>query len=391
MITTKIVANLQDRNKYDAIPPPDVETGDLMIVVGPELRHIPVSTGSDGDVLTRDDADPFKVAWKAPTGGGGGGVGPDLTAIEALTGTGGLYRIASNSWALRTMVQPAAGLVITDADGVAGPPTFSLANDLAALEGLSSTGFGVRTATSTWDLRSLTIASGSTTYASWTNGNGVGGNPELTLFPSAIVLAGWKAPPRIDFTGRAVEWMSTVTSNPGTATRASNTVAACSLHYEETPSATYDAILPSTTSASAAGSTITLAIYALDATTKRPGALLWYSGTIAASNANVDHTVLFSSGTWTAAGAAYKDGSDRLVLTAGQAIWKGAWGSASVQWRTITETTARAIGFVTPVTTSSKFLGVDLPGLTYPTWPDPAPTGNNANSVGVIALPLRWV
>lgn len=222
---------------------------------------------------------------------------------------------------------------------------------------------------------------------------GFDGSGDPTFYtPVAIVTAGWKAPPRIDHTGRTVEWMAVSTANPGTNTRAFNSIASCSLHFEEQPSATYDAILPSTTSASAAGGTITLAIYALDPTTNRPGALLWSSNTISAGNSNINHTVTFASdGAWTAAGAAYKDGSDRLVLTAGQAIWKGAWGSASTQWRTITETTARAIGYVAPVTTSSKFLGVDLTSLTYPTWPDPAPTGVDQSAAGVIALPLRWV
>jgi hypothetical protein len=74
----------------------------------------------------------------------------DLLAIEALTGTGIPARTATDTWALRTLTAPAAGLTITNPAGVAGNPTFVLANDLAALEALSSTGYAKRTGTDTW-------------------------------------------------------------------------------------------------------------------------------------------------------------------------------------------------------------------------------------------------
>jgi hypothetical protein len=75
----------------------------------------------------------------------------DLTAVAALTTTGIAVRTASDTWTTRDMVYPAAGLVITNSAGIAGNPTFSLANDLAALEALSTTNvFPVRTASDTW-------------------------------------------------------------------------------------------------------------------------------------------------------------------------------------------------------------------------------------------------
>lgn len=57
------------------------------------------------------------------------------------------------------LTQPAAGLTITPANGVSGSapanPVFALANDLAALEGLSGTGFAKRTGTDTWSVGAL--------------------------------------------------------------------------------------------------------------------------------------------------------------------------------------------------------------------------------------------
>ncbi len=102
----------------------------------------------------------------------------DLDALAALSGTGIAARTAANTWATRTLQQPAAGLTITNPGGVAGDPTFALANDLAALEGLSGTGFAVRTGADTWAQRSLANATAGIT---WTNGNGVAGNPTPVL------------------------------------------------------------------------------------------------------------------------------------------------------------------------------------------------------------------
>ena len=98
----------------------------------------------------------------------------DLTAIAALAGTGLAARTAADTWAQRTLQAPAAGLTIANPAGVAGNPAFALANDLAALEGLSATGLAVRSASDTWVQRSLANASAGLT---WTNGDGVAGNP----------------------------------------------------------------------------------------------------------------------------------------------------------------------------------------------------------------------
>jgi hypothetical protein len=84
----------------------------------------------------------------------------DLAALEGLASTGFAVRTASNVWAQRQLVAPAAGFTITNADGVAGDPTFALSNDLAALEGLTTLGYMVRTGDGTATTRSLNVVSG---------------------------------------------------------------------------------------------------------------------------------------------------------------------------------------------------------------------------------------
>jgi hypothetical protein len=74
----------------------------------------------------------------------------DLSALEGLASTGIAVRTASDTWAQRTLQAPAAGLTISNPAGVAGDPAFALANDLSALEGLSGTGIARRTGTDTW-------------------------------------------------------------------------------------------------------------------------------------------------------------------------------------------------------------------------------------------------
>lgn len=101
----------------------------------------------------------------------------DLNAVEGLAATGVAVRIASDSWAQRQLVAPAAGISITNPAGIAGDFTFALTNDLSAIEGLAGTGFAVRTATDTWAQRSIAGAGA----ASVTNGDGVAGNVTVTV------------------------------------------------------------------------------------------------------------------------------------------------------------------------------------------------------------------
>lgn len=111
----------------------------------------------------------------------------DLAALEGLGGTGIAVRSAVDTWVQRVLAAPAAGFTITNPGGVAGNITFVLSNDLAGLEGLGSTGFAVRSATDTWVQRLIAGTAGQIVV---TNGNGVSGNPTLSLDPAIVTGAG---------------------------------------------------------------------------------------------------------------------------------------------------------------------------------------------------------
>ncbi len=102
----------------------------------------------------------------------------DLAALAALASTGIAVRTASNTWAQRTLASASAGLTWTNGDGVSGNPTPVFANDLGALEALSSTGFAARTTTDTWAQRSLSAPAAGLTI---TNPAGIVGDPTFAL------------------------------------------------------------------------------------------------------------------------------------------------------------------------------------------------------------------
>jgi hypothetical protein len=109
---------------------------------------------------------------------GGGGLGDP-------GGNGIVARTALNTTVARTLQQPAAGVTISNANGVGGDPTFALANDLAAVEGLGSAGIAVRAAADTWAVRTLT---GTTNRIVITNGNGASDNPTFDIGSDVVTL-----------------------------------------------------------------------------------------------------------------------------------------------------------------------------------------------------------
>jgi hypothetical protein len=74
----------------------------------------------------------------------------ELLALGNNSSSGLLTSTGAGTVAARTIIPPAAGITITDGDGIAGNPTLVLADDLAAVEGLSTTGIVRRTAADTW-------------------------------------------------------------------------------------------------------------------------------------------------------------------------------------------------------------------------------------------------
>ena len=134
----------------------------------------------------------------------------DLTALAGLATTGLLTRTGDGTAVTRTITGPAAGLSVTNGDGVSANPTLALANDLAAVEALSGTGLAVRTAADTWTNRTL---SGTTGRIAVTNGNGVAGNPTIDLNASGVTT-GTYAGLTIDTYGR-VTTAATLTTLAG--------------------------------------------------------------------------------------------------------------------------------------------------------------------------------
>lgn len=82
----------------------------------------------------------------------------ELTAVAALEASGLIARTGAGTVSVRSIAVPAAGLTITNADGVLGNPTLALADDLAAVEAMSTTGFVKRTAANTWSAASIVNA-----------------------------------------------------------------------------------------------------------------------------------------------------------------------------------------------------------------------------------------
>lgn len=110
----------------------------------------------------------------------------DLNAVATLASTGIMVRTGTGTATVRSLVAPAAGITISNNDGVSGNPTLALANDLSALEGLGSTGFAVRTGSDTWTQRTIVGTSNEITV---TNGSGVSGDPTLSI-PTTFDLSG---------------------------------------------------------------------------------------------------------------------------------------------------------------------------------------------------------
>lgn len=101
-----------------------------------------------------------------------------LTALAAFNTNGIICQTAADTFAGRSLAAPAAGFTITNPAGVAGDPTFVLADDLAALEGMAGTGLVTRTAANTYAQRTIT---GTSNRLSVSNGSGVAGNPTLDI------------------------------------------------------------------------------------------------------------------------------------------------------------------------------------------------------------------
>lgn len=129
----------------DSLEHAPIYIGDTLLVVGRGIIDVSFDSLLQKYVITADTS-----------GLGGGGTGT-VTSVD--------------------ITPPAAGI---DATGgpitTSGAITLTLDDDLEALEGLTGTGIGVRSATDTWVLRTLSAGTG----ISITNPDGVSGNPTIS-------------------------------------------------------------------------------------------------------------------------------------------------------------------------------------------------------------------
>lgn len=144
-----------------------------------ELDDVQLGALNNKDILYYNAGATSWVNGQPGSSSGVQGYDAGLKSFADLTGPGFVTIDASGDVvAARTFTMPTEGLTMTNTNG-GGNPVVALANDLAAVEGLTGTGIAVRTATDAWTNRS--IVGGLTGTIVVTDGDGVAGNPTLNL------------------------------------------------------------------------------------------------------------------------------------------------------------------------------------------------------------------
>lgn len=118
-------------------------------------KSINLIAGSNVTVSGSDNSGGDRVDITLSATGGGG------TGMAEPSSNGLAVRTSSGASAARSIVAPAAGITITNGDGVSGNPTLVLADDLAGIEGLSTTGYVKRTGTGAFSAGTAIDLSGS--------------------------------------------------------------------------------------------------------------------------------------------------------------------------------------------------------------------------------------
>lgn len=139
-----------------------------------------------------------------------------LQALSILSSTGFIVRTGTNTFTTRNFGISGFGISVTNSTGVTGNPTFALTSQLQSLSVLSVNGLITRTASGTLVARTLTSGTG----ISITNGDGVNGNPSVSL-ENIIASPGTFSYPvsiTLDSTGRITDVIGSVSPPAGLVT-----------------------------------------------------------------------------------------------------------------------------------------------------------------------------
>ena len=107
-----------------------------------------------------------------------------VKSLQDNSTTGILVKETTSTVSTRSLVPPSAGITITNADAIAGNPTFALANSLSSLQNLSGVGSVFRVGSDTLTLRELT---GTSNQINVTDGNGVAGAPVFSIASDPVL------------------------------------------------------------------------------------------------------------------------------------------------------------------------------------------------------------
>ncbi len=147
-----------------------------------DLTQSFVTVGSESGTLPNSrSAGATNGITKADSGAGGTltfSLTGQALAFHLLSTTGLVSLTGGGSVVTRALVGPGKGFTISNADGVAGNPTFALTGGLLALEDLTGPGVVCSTGTDTFSPRTLT---GTANQIDITEGQGAGGDPTFAI------------------------------------------------------------------------------------------------------------------------------------------------------------------------------------------------------------------
>jgi len=139
-------------------------------VVNSQITYAKIQDVTASRVLGRTDAS--------------SGVAQELTLGTGLTLSGTTITSPTGTVTSVAATQPSAGFTISGSPITSsGTFTFDLSDDLAAVEGISTTGIAVRSASNTWLTRSIAVTTGADSFAGLAVGSasGTAGNPTISI------------------------------------------------------------------------------------------------------------------------------------------------------------------------------------------------------------------